>query len=734
MENPNNKPKANIEITTSTVGRIKSLDPQLVNRIAAGEIIQRPFNALKELIENSLDAGATSLNIQIKEGGLKLIQIQDNGCGIDKDDLKIVCERFTTSKLQNFDDLRTLNTFGFRGEALASISHVSRLTIVTKTANSPCAYKASYSEGKLNSDGIKPCAAASKGTQIIVEDLFYNTLIRKNALRSASEEFSKIYEVVSRYAIHNYHVSFFLKRSNENGVDLKTSGIDINSNESTTNKRCEENEKYLTENIGIVFGSELRKELERVSISYDDTYNFEMNGYVSNAKFTQLKQMVFILFINERLVDCQPLRKTLQTLFALYMPRNTYPFVYINLKMNPLNLDVNVHPTKHEVRFLYQDEIINKIHVTIEQLLMNSTVSRTYYMKNLTLETYLPNASNTPKLQTSASASTPDSKSSPLVYPYQLTRVDSKERTLDSFKHRTSQDANKSTANKESTPTTSTSQELIVDATSPLRNVKNKRSIKLKSLTELRDEVEKKASLNVRKIFLDMSFIGCIDNELALIQHKTGMHLVNTRNLSRELFYQLALFNFGNFGYFRFAQSIRVKDLIMIALDDPETQWEPEDGDKEDIAKRCEKLFLSKIEMLNDYFSIKFVTEDDGLHLEALPMLLEDYEPELIELPMFIMRLATEVNWKKEKSCFESICTELSLFYSVKNYNTESSNSDQDEVVTSKNNDSKPTKLWVIEHVIFPSFRTMLLPSSNCEDSCYKLVDLYDLYKVFERC
>lgn len=190
--------------------RIKALDPQLVNRIAAGEIIQRPFNALKELIENCLDAGSTNISMQIKEGGLKLIQIQDNGCGIDKEDLKIVCERFTTSKLKEFDDLKTINTFGFRGEALASISHVSRLTIVSRTAKSPCAYKAQYADGKLVGS-IKPCASAYIGTQIVVEDLFYNSSIRRNALRNSSEEFAKINETVSRYALHNYHVAFFFK-------------------------------------------------------------------------------------------------------------------------------------------------------------------------------------------------------------------------------------------------------------------------------------------------------------------------------------------------------------------------------------------------------------------------------------------------------------------------------------------------------------------------------------------
>ena len=216
--------------------RIRALDPQLVNRIAAGEIIQRPFNALKELIENCLDAGATNVAIQVKAGGLKLIQIQDNGCGIDKDDLRIVCERFTTSKLSAFDDLKTINTFGFRGEALASIAHISRLSIYTRTPQSQCAYSAAYKEGKLDGE-IRPCAAASHGTKIVVEDLFYNSTIRRNALGNGSDEFAKIYECVARYAMHNYHVSFSLKRIGEASMDLKTQGQQQKGNTLSNNKK-----------------------------------------------------------------------------------------------------------------------------------------------------------------------------------------------------------------------------------------------------------------------------------------------------------------------------------------------------------------------------------------------------------------------------------------------------------------------------------------------------------------
>ena len=152
-----------------------------------------------------------------------------------------------------------------------------------------------------------------KGTQINVEDLFYNSSIRRNALRNGTDEFSKIYEVVSRYAIHNYHVSFFLKRLGENSMDLKTNGC----LQATGQGKCKENEEFLLENIGNVFGNDLKKELERISIDFDEKLKFEMNGFMSNSKYTQLKQMIFILFINERLVECQPIKKNASIRFCL---------------------------------------------------------------------------------------------------------------------------------------------------------------------------------------------------------------------------------------------------------------------------------------------------------------------------------------------------------------------------------------------------------------------------------
>ena len=353
----------------AAIPTIKKLDEAVVNRIAAGEVIQRPANALKEMIENSLDAKSTSITVTVKSGGLKLLQIQDNGCGIRKDDMDIVCERFTTSKLTKFEDLSSIATYGFRGEALASISHVAHVTITTRTAQSSCAYKASYSDGKLVSPrpGMsvdpKPCAG-NKGTQITVEDLFYNVSTRRKALKSPGEEFAKIADVVSKYAIHNSGVAFTLKKQGENMAAVRTaSGASI------------------LDNIRTIYGTTVARELLEVSCE-NQRFAFKMHGYISNANYS-VKKLQFLLFINHRLVDSSAMRKAIESLYEAYLPKNSHPFVYLSLEISPSNVDVNVHPTKHEVHFLHEDSIIEAIQQTFEEKLLGANSSRTYFTQTL---------------------------------------------------------------------------------------------------------------------------------------------------------------------------------------------------------------------------------------------------------------------------------------------------------------------------------------------------------------
>ena len=518
-------------------------------------------------------------------------------------------------------------------------------------------------------------------------------------------------------------------------MDLKTAGC---GQQQASRLKCVENESILLDNIAHVYGNETRKELQRVSIDYDEQYKFEMHGYASNSKFTQLRQMVFILFINERLVDCQPIRKAINAVYSLYMPKNTNYFVYLNLLMNPKNLDVNIHPTKHEVRFLYQDEIITKIEACFEHQMINSSVSRTYCAKNLTLDTFI----ETKKLDSSVTCDLNESSAgntSLKVYPYQLTRMDSKERKLDTYLKSSNKDKSNESLNESRVYKNSYNKEQDTFSSS-LRNPDTnsgltERNINFKSLNELRDKVEKNASKAMHQILQNMNFVGYISQELALIQHQTALYLTNTRRLSEELFYQIGLFNFGQFGYLQFEEPILLVDLALMALDNPLSEWSEEDGSKEKLSNRCAKFLLTKAQLLDDYFSIKITTKLDEIsnkqliYLESIPILLENYEPNLNDWPLFMIRLATEVNWKDEKECFDSICRQLALFYSTKNP------LEGMEEPAASSQSTKSNENYVIEHVIYNAFRNVLLVTNEYEkETLFKLVDLSRLYRVFERC
>lgn len=353
-----------------------------------------------------MDAQSTNIQVIVKSGGLKLLQIQDNGTGIRKEDLEIVCERFTTSKLEKFDDLSAIVTYGFRGEALASISHVAHLSIQTKTADSVCGYKASYVDGKLKDKPVP--VAGNQGTIITVEELFHNVPQRKNALKAPNEEFQRIYEVVSKYAIHNANVAFLLKKHGDKN-SIRTSG---NSDRE--------------ENIRLIYGQTVTSDL--VSVEIDDAdLRFKLTASITTANYDSAKRGIFLLFINNRLVESQNLKSALDSIYATILPRGMHPFVYISLLLEPSNVDVNVHPTKHEVHFLHEEAIIAKIKAEVEKKLLQNKDSRTFYTQSR-----LPFEGNSVRVDIEGPA-TPSSTQDKPIYAKDLVRTDAKEQKLDKF-------------------------------------------------------------------------------------------------------------------------------------------------------------------------------------------------------------------------------------------------------------------------------------------------------------
>jgi len=689
---------------TDATPTIKRLDEVVVNRIAAGEVIQRPANALKEMIENSLDAGSTNIQVTVKQGGLKMLQIQDNGCGVKKEDMEIVCERFTTSKLREFEDLNTIATYGFRGEALASISHVAHVTITTRTANSKCAYRGNYSDGKLK-DQIKPCAG-NQGTQITAEDLFYNVSTRRKALRSAAEEHARVVEVVSRYAIHNCKVGFTLKKHGESMADVRTPS----------------NATYV-DNIRAIYGVSVSRELLDVT-KEDSKLGFKLKALVSNANYS-VKKSIFLLFINHRLVDSTGIRKALDTVYQAYLPKGSHPFVYMSLEISPQNVDVNVHPTKHEVHFLHEDAIVSSIQAAVEAGLLGANSSRTFFTQAL-----LP----TVALDDARRKDDNNKESSETVRAKDMIRTDNREQKLDAFLGKsTTTHSTRGPAN-ESSPS---SQPSTHASSKDTQGKVKKNEVKLSSVLQLRQEVKDNASEGMRDLLHKHTFVGCVSESHALLQHQTKLYLVNTTALSKELFYQVLLEDFGNFGVLRLSEPAPVRELALLALHHPSSGWTPTDGPREDMADYVAALLVAKAPMMQDYFCLEI---DENGDLLTLPMLLDHYVPPLDHLPSYILRLATEVDWDSEKGCFQGFCQETAQFYAFKKSHLNSENKPEDmdtDAASSPPPDPSPSDWrWTVEHVVYPAIRQVLQPHTDAETdrTIIQLANLPELYKVFERC
>ncbi|KJE96006.1 DNA mismatch repair protein MLH1 [Capsaspora owczarzaki ATCC 30864] len=761
--------------TPSPARRIRMLDP--------GVVIQRPFNALKELMENSLDAGATSIVMSVKAGGMKLMQIADNGSGIHLDDLDLVCERHTTSKLERFDDLKSIATFGFRGEALASVTRVAHVSIISKTADAKCAYKAHYADEKLvpptasdTNARPRPCAG-NKGTIITVEDLFYNISTRRKALKSPAEEHAKIVDVVGKYAIHNSGVSFTLKKHGE------TTAADVRTAAGGTR----------IDAVRAIYGAQVARELLELD-GTEPKLDLVVKGLVSNADYS-MPRGTFIFFINHRLVDCPSIRKAIETVYAAYLPKKTFPFVYLSLLMPGQNVDVNIHPTKKEVHFLHEDVVVETVQKMLEAKLLGSNASRTFYTQAL-----LPGAI-APATLAAASSSSAQASAAARSYAHQLVRTDNRMQTLDAFMApaprmppnrvtllstagTTSSSApapsglfsssaaaparqqpsiqsflapiaqpegdhalvTEDAEEEEVAASASASDHISITSSSaasvepsslaaastPLLNIR-RRPVHLTSVRNLLSHVEQTSTEGLVQMFQRHSFVGCVKPTLSLMQYSTNLYLVNVAKLSWHLFYQIVLREFSNFGTIRLNPSPLLYDVLMLALDDPESGWSPEDGDKDELATFMVSFFSERAEMLQDYFSIQ--VDGEG-RLVTIPALLDDFVPELDRIPLFFLRLATEVNWDEEEACFEGVARLIAALFAVQ----PAANPLADEIPEDLHSNSDIAMSharwqWTVEHVLFPAFRTMYPPAGFASDgTILQIANLTDLYKVFERC
>ena len=327
------------------MGRIIQLSKNVINQIAAGEVIERPYSVVKELVENSIDAGATRVSITI-ENECRNIRVADNGSGIHPDDIMLAFSKHATSKIRTGEDLYNLQTMGFRGEALASIISISKLTCITKTAEFDYGTKVECenSEVKYSKTG------SAVGTIMDVKDLFYNLPVRLKFLKSAKTEFAYISELVQSLALINNNISFELK--NNGKTTLKTTGLG-----------------NLAQTMNEIFGEDVNKNFREI-LKTDKISNIKLSGYVSTPDYTRSSKKDYYLYVNSRTVKCPVFQKAVDTAYK-NLVGGRYPFIVLNLEMPPEDVDVNVHPSKKEVRYKNPNQIFNFIYSAVNGALSN---------------------------------------------------------------------------------------------------------------------------------------------------------------------------------------------------------------------------------------------------------------------------------------------------------------------------------------------------------------------------
>ncbi len=326
------------------MSEIKLLDENTINKIAAGEVVERPFSVVKELVENAIDAGSSKIAVDIKDGGRTYIKVSDNGIGIAKNQAEKAFFRHATSKISSIDDMESIATMGFRGEALASIASVSQLEMNTKTEEDELGTKIEISGGTISA--IKETSTTT-GTSVTVRNLFYNTPVRKKFLKSSAAESGFISEYISKAALSHPNISF--KLTNNNSLILQTNG---------------KNDFLVT--VHSVYGKKVAENL--LPLDYDND-GIKLSGYIGKPELARANRIYEDFFVNKRYVKDKIVSKAAEEAYKTYIMQGRFPIYIINLDLEQSLVDVNAHPQKLEVRFQNEDKIYAAVYSAVTNAL-----------------------------------------------------------------------------------------------------------------------------------------------------------------------------------------------------------------------------------------------------------------------------------------------------------------------------------------------------------------------------
>ena len=397
---------------------IQVLDQETINKIAAGEVIERPSSVVKELVENAIDAGATAVTIEIKDGGISFIRITDNGSGISKDDIPMAFLRHSTSKIKSIEDLMNVSSLGFRGEALSSIAAVSQVELITKTADDFTGSRYVIEGG--NEISLEEVGAPD-GTTFIVRNLFYNTPVRRKFLKTAATEAGYVNALIEHLSLSHPDISFRFINNNQN--KLHTSG---NMN--------------LKDIIYGVYGRDITSNLMEIS---GKTQDVEITGFIGKPVICRGNRGYENYYINGRYIKSSIITKAIEEAYKGYIMPHNYPFTAIHFKINPSIMDVNVHPTKMELRFSKNEFVYRFVLETVKECLANRELAARVKLPDpVKQQQFTKSPENIKQTEKSYVQENTDSK------PYQAPRI---EPPRESFYNSTESSVKQKTVNEKQT-------------------------------------------------------------------------------------------------------------------------------------------------------------------------------------------------------------------------------------------------------------------------------------------
>lgn len=491
------------------MGKIKELETSLANKIAAGEVVERPSSVVKELLENAIDAQATEINIEVEQSGVSSIRVVDNGTGIAQEDLGLVFHRHATSKIVADDDLFHIRTLGFRGEALASISSVAKVTLKTCTDNEN-GHEIYAEDGKIIHQ--KP-AKAKKGTDIQVDSLFYNTPARLKYIKSLYTELGKITDIVNRMAMSHPEIRISLVSDGKKLLSTNGSG--------RTNEVMAE-----------IYGMKVAKDLVHIS---GDTSDYHLEGFVAKPEHSRSNKHYISIFINGRYIKNFVLNKAILEGYHTLLTIGRFPICYINIQMDPILVDVNVHPTKLEVRLSKEDQLYDLIVTKIreafkDKILIPQNDLNHASKKNKVLETFEQQKINFEKQQSQIGET-----SAPYVH-------DQKDKNHDVESHKNNLDSTSST-NNESTEVSNelhnyidysylqSQKEVLFDME---QNTSNEYEISNQQSNDIKGTVSQTPHRRVPY----MEIVGQVHGTYIIAQNENGMFMIDQHAAQERIKYE----------------------------------------------------------------------------------------------------------------------------------------------------------------------------------------------------